>query len=188
MAHYIEWALLNAFTVTTLPAISVPAASRVRSAGRFADRRTLSRRNRRCCVLPPPSRRPRRGRTSGRPSSRLRQDVQAAQKGPDARRRPRAARETYSLYVERAAAGANEADGPFSAAGEDRAGRSTIAAPAPGNRLSASTSLTSTRPGATAPCSARVAVVPAGTARRRSRAAGAAHRPTPRGSAPHSCR
>src|SRR6266540_3647586 len=28
---------------------------------------------------------------------------QAAQKGPDARRRPRAAREAYSLYVERAA-------------------------------------------------------------------------------------
>ena len=41
---------------------------------------------------------------------------QAAQKGPDARRRPTAAREAYSLYVERAAAGANEADGPFSAA------------------------------------------------------------------------
>ena len=41
---------------------------------------------------------------------------QAAQKGPDARRRPRAAREAYSLYVERAAAGANEAAGPFSAA------------------------------------------------------------------------
>ena len=28
-----------------------------------------------------------------------------------------AAREAYSLYVERAAEGANEADGPFSAAG-----------------------------------------------------------------------
>src|SRR5713101_3683502 len=41
---------------------------------------------------------------------------QAAQKGPAARRRPRAAREAYSLYVERAAEGANEADGPFSAA------------------------------------------------------------------------
>ena len=27
-----------------------------------------------------------------------------------------AAREAYSLYIERAAAGANEADGPFSAA------------------------------------------------------------------------
>src|SRR5437870_13427805 len=39
---------------------------------------------------------------------------QAAQKGPDARRRPKAAREAYSLYVERAAEGANEADGPFS--------------------------------------------------------------------------
>src|SRR5712691_11175675 len=33
---------------------------------------------------------------------------QAAQKGPDARRRPPAAREAYSLYVERAAKGANE--------------------------------------------------------------------------------
>src|SRR5437667_9414753 len=41
---------------------------------------------------------------------------QAAQKGPDARRRPRAAREAYFPYVERAAEGANEADGPFSAA------------------------------------------------------------------------
>jgi hypothetical protein len=30
--------------------------------------------------------------------------------------RPTAAREAYSLYVERAAEGANEADGPFSAA------------------------------------------------------------------------
>src|SRR6266851_3574227 len=39
-----------------------------------------------------------------------------AQRGPDARRRPRAAREAYSLYVERAAEGANEAYGPFSAA------------------------------------------------------------------------
>src|SRR2546422_3267851 len=38
---------------------------------------------------------------------------QAAQKGPDARRRPTAAREAYSLYVERAAEGANEADGLF---------------------------------------------------------------------------
>ena len=36
--------------------------------------------------------------------------------GPAARRRPTAAREAYSLYVERAAAGGNEADGPFSAA------------------------------------------------------------------------
>src|SRR6266568_1200461 len=43
-------------------------------------------------------------------------EPQAAQKGPDARRRPKVAREAYSLYVERAAEGANEADGPFSAA------------------------------------------------------------------------
>src|SRR5215471_1735358 len=42
------------------------------------------------------------------------------QKGPDARRRPPAAREAYSLYVERAAAGANEADGPFSTSGYTR--------------------------------------------------------------------
>ncbi|MFI5373436.1 MAG: hypothetical protein ACHQ8D_02225 [Candidatus Rokuibacteriota bacterium] len=41
---------------------------------------------------------------------------QTAQKGPAARRRRSAAREAYSPYVERAAAGANEADGPFSAA------------------------------------------------------------------------
>ena len=32
--------------------------------------------------------------------------------------RPTAAREAYSLYVERAAEGANDADGPFSAACE----------------------------------------------------------------------
>src|SRR5262249_32149063 len=44
-----------------------------------------------------------------------------AQKGPDTRRRPRAAREAYWLYVERVAAGANEADGPFSAARLERA-------------------------------------------------------------------
>src|SRR5688500_2966088 len=37
-----------------------------------------------------------------------------AEKGPEARRRPTAAREAYSLYAERAAEGANEADGPFS--------------------------------------------------------------------------
>src|SRR2546428_11949279 len=42
--------------------------------------------------------------------------LQAAQKGPDARRRPMAAREAYFLYVERAVEGDNEADGPFSAA------------------------------------------------------------------------
>jgi hypothetical protein len=39
---------------------------------------------------------------------------QAAQKGPDARRRQTAAREAYSLYVERAAEGANEEMGLFS--------------------------------------------------------------------------
>ena len=44
------------------------------------------------------------------------QGPQAAQKGPDARRRPTAAREAYSLYVTLTAEGANEADGPFSAA------------------------------------------------------------------------
>src|SRR5438093_718379 len=39
---------------------------------------------------------------------------QANEKGPAARRRPKVAREAYSMYVERAAEGANEADGPFS--------------------------------------------------------------------------
>ena len=38
------------------------------------------------------------------------------EKGPAARRRRKGAREAYSLYVERAADGANEADGPLSAA------------------------------------------------------------------------
>ena len=42
----------------------------------------------------------------------------AGETGPDARRRPKAAREAYSLYVERVAEGANEADGPVSAADE----------------------------------------------------------------------
>src|SRR5713101_6355146 len=42
--------------------------------------------------------------------------LRTAQNGPDARRRPSAAREAYSLYVERAAEGANEADGPSSTA------------------------------------------------------------------------
>ena len=53
------------------------------------------------------------------PSDLAEQDAknsQAAQKGPDARRGPPAAREAYSLYVERAAKGANEADGPLGAA------------------------------------------------------------------------
>src|SRR5258705_12485068 len=37
------------------------------------------------------------------------------ERGPDARRRPKAAGEAYFLYVEPAAEGANEADGPLSA-------------------------------------------------------------------------
>ena len=41
---------------------------------------------------------------------------QGAEKGPVARRRPKAAGEAYSLYVEPAAEGANDADGPLSAA------------------------------------------------------------------------
>jgi len=41
---------------------------------------------------------------------------QAVEKGPAARRRLKAAGEAYSLYVEPAAEGANEADGPLSAA------------------------------------------------------------------------
>jgi hypothetical protein len=47
----------------------------------------------------------------------LLKSLPAAQKGPDARRRPTAAREAYFPYVERAAEGANAADGPFSAVG-----------------------------------------------------------------------
>ena len=41
---------------------------------------------------------------------------QGVEKGSDARRRPMTAREAYSLYVERAVEGANEAGGPLSAA------------------------------------------------------------------------
>ncbi len=39
------------------------------------------------------------------------------EKGSAARRRPKAAREAYSLYVERAVEGANEADEPLSTTG-----------------------------------------------------------------------
>ena len=39
------------------------------------------------------------------------------EKDPDARRRRKAAREAYSPYVERAADGANEVDGPLSTTG-----------------------------------------------------------------------
>jgi hypothetical protein len=39
---------------------------------------------------------------------------QSDEKGPDARRRPKAAGEAYSLYVEPAVEGDNEADGPSS--------------------------------------------------------------------------
>ena len=39
------------------------------------------------------------------------------EKGPVARRRPKAAGEAYSLYVEPAAEGANEANGPLSPIG-----------------------------------------------------------------------
>jgi hypothetical protein len=39
------------------------------------------------------------------------------EKGSAARRRPKVGREAYSLYVERPAEGANDADGPLSAAG-----------------------------------------------------------------------
>ena len=51
-----------------------------------------------------------------RPAASQGLTTQAGEKGPDARRRPKVAREAYSLYVERAAEGANEADGPLSAA------------------------------------------------------------------------
>ena len=40
--------------------------------------------------------------------------LSVGEKGSAARRRPKEAREAYSLYVERAAEGANEADGPLS--------------------------------------------------------------------------
>jgi hypothetical protein len=39
---------------------------------------------------------------------------QSDEKGPAARRRPKAAGEAYLLYVEPAVEGANEADGPLS--------------------------------------------------------------------------
>src|SRR5258705_5734063 len=51
-----------------------------------------------------------------RMQSPLSVDPRAAQKGPDARRPLKAAGEAYPWYVEPPAEGANEADGPFSAA------------------------------------------------------------------------
>ncbi len=45
--------------------------------------------------------------------------LSVGEKGPVARRRPKAAREAYSLYVERAVEGANEANGPLSATDAD---------------------------------------------------------------------
>ena len=47
-----------------------------------------------------------------RPEVTMRPSV--GEKRPDARRRPKAAGEAYSLYVEPAAEGANEAAGPLS--------------------------------------------------------------------------
>jgi ABC-type lipoprotein export system ATPase subunit len=63
-----------------------------------------------------------RGSRQARSYLAVPQKLPAAQKGPDARRRLKVAREAYSLYVERATEGApmllrNDADGPFSAAG-----------------------------------------------------------------------
>jgi hypothetical protein len=46
--------------------------------------------------------------------SLLEKPGQSDEKGPAARRRPKAAGEAYFLYVEPAAEGVNEADGPFS--------------------------------------------------------------------------
>ncbi len=45
------------------------------------------------------------------------QSTPIGEKGPVARRRAKAAREAYSLYVERAVERANEANGPLSAIG-----------------------------------------------------------------------
>ena len=47
------------------------------------------------------------------PEAKDTREPQAVEKGPDARQRPQAAREAWSLHVERAAAGANEAGGPY---------------------------------------------------------------------------
>src|SRR6185436_9350958 len=48
------------------------------------------------------------------PGARRRDTGESDEKGPAARRRPKAAGEAYFLYVEPAVEGANEADGPFS--------------------------------------------------------------------------
>src|SRR5262245_10388279 len=47
-------------------------------------------------------------------AGRWRKPAEREEKGPAARRRPRAGREAYFLYVERPAEGANAADGPLS--------------------------------------------------------------------------
>src|SRR5882724_13629367 len=70
------------------------------------------------CTLSPPPRAP----TKQLPPPRFLGSSagQAAEKGADARRRPRAAGEAYSLYVEPAAEGANEAAAPSSVPRQQR--------------------------------------------------------------------
>jgi hypothetical protein len=60
-----------------------------------------------------PARRRARSARGGR-RSRTRLSLESEEKGSAARRRPMAAPEAYSLCVERAVEGANEADGPLS--------------------------------------------------------------------------
>jgi hypothetical protein len=67
----------------------------------------------RCTLDAPRAPRGRERSPPRHPASRKGKNSQAAQKGPDARRRPRAAREAYFLYVERAAEGANLLGGGF---------------------------------------------------------------------------
>jgi len=52
------------------------------------------------------------------PTMQCRKGQPIGEKGPVARRRPKVAGEAYSLYVEPAAEGANEANGSLSAIGE----------------------------------------------------------------------
>src|SRR5882672_7719264 len=54
-------------------------------------------------TISPPAPRVVKPRSRQTVANRLWRGAQTAQKGPDARRRPTAAREAYSLYVERAA-------------------------------------------------------------------------------------